>query len=146
MSGGGALSVDALLLLGWLAARLGWQVTEARQEPDAVQVDFACAGAGVAVRCTRAADEASAVPVLTAVRLHVSQGAEAFTCEAHRGHDANVVHTHVTPPGGPRSARSAGLAELPDEALVARLLDTPLPDPLYAAALERAVTIADALA
>jgi hypothetical protein len=78
--------------------------------------------------------------------VEVALGSEAFGFEVHRGHDVNVVHTHVTPPGGPRSARTTGLPEPRDEALVARLLNASLPDPLYRAALDRAAQIAGALA
>jgi glucose-6-phosphate dehydrogenase assembly protein OpcA len=145
MSGDAALPADALLLLGWLASRLAWQVEGVRQEPDAVQIDFLCGGRRVQAYATRVADVQPS-PGLAAVHLHVALGAEAFYFfEAHRGHDANVVHTHVTPPGGPRSARSPGLPEAADEALVARLLDASLPDPLYVAALDRAAEIAGAL-
>lgn len=145
VSGGTAPSADALLLLGWLAARLDWQVTEVRREPEAVQVDFTRGDARIAARCAWAAHDAQDVPGLTAVTLHVRQGTAIHIFEAHRGHDVNVVHTHVTPPGGPRSQRSTGLAEPADEALVAHLLETVLPEPLYLVALARAAAIADAL-
>jgi glucose-6-phosphate dehydrogenase assembly protein OpcA len=144
LSGDTVLPADALLLLGWLASRLTWRVEGVRQEPDAVQIDFRCGERRVQAQAMRVAD-AQPSPGLAAVHVHVALGAAAFHFEVHRGHDANVVHTHVTPPGGPRSPRSTGLVEPADEALVARLLDASLPDPLYMAALNRAAEIAGVL-
>jgi hypothetical protein len=145
ISDGVGVPADALLLLGWFASRLAWQVEGVSQEPDAVRVDFLCDGRRVQARCGWVTD-AQALPTLAVIRVEVALGSEAFGFEVHRGHDVNVVHTHVTPPGGPRSARTAGLPEPRDEALVARLLNASLPDPLYRAALDRAAQIAGALA
>ena len=145
VSAGADVPADALLLLGWLAARLAGQAAAVRREPDAVQAAFTRGDTHVAVRCTRAANDVREAFGLTAVTLHVVEGTAAHVFEAHRGHDANVVHTHMTPPGGPRSPRSTGLVEPADEALVASLLEAVLPDPHYLAALARAAEIADAL-
>jgi glucose-6-phosphate dehydrogenase assembly protein OpcA len=139
MCAGCPVCADALLLTGWLASRLRWQLASATREGAGVGIEYRGGGGTVAVHL--GCEEAQGRERLTAVRLSADTADDVFGFEAHRG-GADVVHAHVLAPGRPEFDRAAPLLARSDEELVSDLLDPRLPDPVYEAALARAAEIA----
>ena len=144
-SAGELLSADALLLMGWLASRLGWRWLDAGRDGPAVRAVYRSAGKLVDVYLRRAGDEASPGR-LTEVRLSAGPQEARHRFRVRRDREAGVIHTHVEAPGRPELERAAGLMERPDEALIGDLLDARGHDMVYEAALAQAAALAGAAA
>src|SRR5207248_3049523 len=134
-------AAGALLLCGWLAARLRWRIETVEPERGGLRARFRD-GAGTVEALLRRGGDGVAEGRPVEVRLSAGSGERAYAFEAHRGHDTTVVHGHVQAIGQARTARTAGVPEREDTTLVADLLDERASDPVYAAALERAAELA----
>lgn len=149
---GELLSADALLIVGWLAARLRWRLLDVTRDGAGLRAVYRSPDRLVDVRLRRApaphtntaGDGPEREPRMHAVLLAAGPDDEPYTFRAYRAPDGAVMHTHVTAPGRPDLDHAAAMPERADEELLEELLGPRGRDAVYEAALARAAELAAA--
>jgi glucose-6-phosphate dehydrogenase assembly protein OpcA len=137
---GGVVSAAPLLLVGWLAARLDWEPETANTARGALDAQFApsrMGGDGEGIVAQVRARPGTNLPAgaLLRVTLTAGNGDAAATFEVRGGDDEGFAVTRVAIPGGREMERIAPLGRATRAELLARELERPGADPIYAESL-----------
>lgn len=141
-------SARALLLLGWLASRLGWQLDpgSAWYDGERAELSFRREGGTVAVYLQPVPLEADEqLGRVMALRLLAGQGPTAARFALERTEDRDYVLTRVQMPDGGAAERLTPLETPSDAELVISQLIWPTYQPNYQQALAVAAEVARAL-
>lgn len=134
---------EGLLLVGWLASRLGWTFEDGHTRTSEEGVEFTLRNGetSVAVHLQRAANHPG--DSLQSVRLRAADGA-AFQV-TRKADDRSCVVVAVEMPGGTGHSRVVHMDEPSEEALLCGELDLLEHDPVFEQALAQAVRYLGAL-
>jgi glucose-6-phosphate dehydrogenase assembly protein OpcA len=135
-----AISTRALLLGGWLASRLGWQLNKAatRRDDKSALFEFSADGrtAQLEFRHTERAIEAGHLALVTITNAGDCDTACAFS--VRRSADGTRIETGVTLDAEKRPRRVLSYEGLSESALIARELEILGPDRVYEEAIKAA--------
>src|SRR5579875_286205 len=134
----GTVSAAPLLLLGWLAARLDWQPAAATTSGSTVATTFRTdeeepEGINARLRARPAAASEPGEPL--AIRLQAGAGEPAASFEVRREPDRGVIESRAMLPNGRQYGRALAWVPPTRAELLARELELPAADPLYAESL-----------
>jgi len=138
--GKGVLPLEALLLLGWLAARLHWVDHKAARFGDGQELalELHSGTREVAVVAEAAADAALFPPGLCSVRIETRDG-ESLSFNVHRSGDGRHISTHVERDGVCYAGKVLRLEDAGEASLLARELEVLGRDRVFEAALAAAL-------
>lgn len=140
--GAGGVPIAALLLAGWLASRLGWEVVGACTDPDTRVVRARFRQTGPAGRPERQAGEVISVDVrggrglISAVEFWADGSQPAFVGFTQGAQEHGFVTIEARTGRGRPRRQVAGLVVPDDVALLASELDLPMPGGGLAEALD----------
>lgn len=135
---GGAVSAAPLLLLGWLAGRLGWQVVNCSSSGGGLAATFTTdedAPDTITARLRARATAGVEAGELLSITLHGGEGDAAATFAVQRDPARGVLESRVCLPAGREHTRTVALAQPSRAELLARELELPAADPLYVESL-----------
>jgi glucose-6-phosphate dehydrogenase assembly protein OpcA len=137
---GGVVGASPLLLVGWLAARLDWEPETANTARGALDALFApsrLGGEGEGIVAQVRARSGTSLPAgaLLGVTLTAGSGDATATFELRAGDDEACAMTAVMLPGVREMERMAPLGRATRAELLARELERPGADPIYAESL-----------